>query len=130
MRALCATTLILAAGLALPAAADTTTTATGAGARVSVVSASNGGTTVIVESDRPCRTENDTTANKRSTGSSSARVDTGPAGGLSGSSSAGPNGVSVNVGGGRASAGGDDGLASANQARGGECVVVIHGPAK
>jgi hypothetical protein len=51
---------------------------------------------------------------------------------LSGSSSAGPNGVSVEVGGGHASSsvGDSDSSTTANHASSGECVVVIHGPSK
>lgn len=129
MRAMFATTLILAAGLALPAAADSTSTASGAGARVAIVSGSNGGTTIVVNSDKPCRTESRTAAENHG-GSTSTEINTG-SGGLSGSTSAGPNGVSVNVGGGRASGSvGHNGSSAdvTNQANAGECLVVIHGP--
>jgi len=128
MRAVLATSLILTAALALPAAADTTTTASGAGANVSIVSGSNGGTTIIVDSDKPCRTETRTGANS-SRGSTSARVDTG-AGGLSGSTSAGPNGITVQLGSGHgsSSASTDAGGQITNQAKAGECVIVIEGP--
>ncbi|HEX3537227.1 MAG TPA: hypothetical protein VHU15_10710 [Stellaceae bacterium] len=130
MRALFTTTLLLSATLALPAVADTTTTASGAGANVSIVSGSNGGTTIVINTDKPCRTEAKS-AGKSLPGSASARVNTNP-GGLSGSSSAGPNGVSINVGGGKASGsvGNEDSVAATNQARSGECLVVIHGPSK
>jgi hypothetical protein len=130
MRAVFTTILILAATLALPAVADTTATASGSGANVSIVSGSNGGTTIVIDSDKPCRTENQA-AGMRSSASTSARVKTTP-GGLSGSSSAGPNGVSIDVGGGHASGrvGDNDSRAATNHAGSGECVIVIHGPSK
>jgi hypothetical protein len=129
MRMISATTLILVPGLALPAAADTTTTANGAGASVAIVSGSNGGTTIVVNSDKPCRTEIRATAQNRLSGSTSSRIDTGP-GGLSGSSSAAPNGVSVDIGHGQGSfsAGNPNGIEATNQAGSGECIVVIQGP--
>ena len=130
MRTTLATAFVLAATLSLPATADTTTSASGTGASVSIVSGSNGGTTIVIDSDKPCRTETHA-ASKRSPGAASSRVDTGP-GGLSGSSSAGPNGVSVHVGGGKAgsSVGNSDSADATNHAGTGECVVLIHGPSK
>ena len=128
MRAALATSLILTAALALPAMADTTTTASGSGANVAIVSGSNGGTTIVISSDKPCRTESRTGA-RSSAGSTSSRVNMG-AGALSGSSTAGPNGTSVHIGNGSVSAGTGTGIETTNQAKSGECVVVIEGPGK
>src|SRR5436190_14401880 len=57
MRAFLATTLIAGAALCLaPAAfADSTSSTSGGGANVSIVTGDNGGTTIVVDSSKPCR---------------------------------------------------------------------------
>jgi hypothetical protein len=113
------------------AKADTVSTAAGAGASVTVVSGSDGGTTILVDSQHPCRTETarDTASlNPGShSGSNSTTVTTG-AGGLSGSSTAGGGGTTVTINPG--SGGTVTRTSSASSvAAAGECVIVIRAPA-
>ena len=134
MRALIASTLIAgAAALALiPAAfADSTSSTSGGGASVSIVTGDNGGTTIVVDSNKPCRiAQNDTTRGKPSgtrgsATSNSTTIHTGP-GGLSGSTTIGPNGPSVSMQSGSGTTSSSAG-SSSNAAGAGECVVVLHG---
>jgi hypothetical protein len=57
MRALLASTWIAGAALCLaPAAfADSTSSTSGGGANVSIVTGDNGGTTIVIDSSKPCR---------------------------------------------------------------------------
>ena len=135
MRALIARTLIAgAAALALmPAAvADSTSTTSGGGASVSIVTGDNGGTTIVVDSNKPCRvSQNDTTKGKssgtRGSGrSNSTTIHTGP-GGLSGSTTIGQNGPSVSMESGSSAMTSSNAGSSSNAAGPGECIVVLHG---
>ena len=135
MRALIARTLIAgAAALALiPVAfADSTSTTSGGGASVSIVTGDNGGTTIVVDSNKPCRVaQNDTTKGKpsstRGSGSSnSTTIHTGP-GGLSGSTTIGPNGPSVSMQSGSSGTSASSTGSAGNAAGSGECVVILHG---
>ena len=137
MRALPILAGLIVAGFITLAAADTVSSTAGAGANVTIVSGSNGGTTIVIDSEHPCRTRNDKTAAGRAHGSratassgsqsSSSSVGVG-AGGLSGTTTAGPGGTTVTIRPGR------DGTATTassdtNVAAAGECVVIIRGPA-
>src|SRR3954470_18803592 len=132
MRAFLATSLIAGAALCLaPAAfADSTSTTSGGGANVSIVTGDNGGTTIVIDSNRPCRVSQGGAAQgKGSTShsgssSNSTTINTGP-GGLSGSTTIGPNGPSVSMQSGSAHSG--TGSDSANAAKSGECIVILHG---
>lgn len=139
MRAAVAATLIIAgvAAFASPEAlADSTSTAAGAGASVSVVTGNNGGTTIIVDSDRPCRTvaadstpSHDSGPSPQHSGSSSNTTTIGSgSGGLSGTTTIGPNGpsVSMSAGGGTVTTSPSGGGTTA-RAGAGECIVVIRG---
>jgi len=133
-----AATVIVGVGLVIVAAggayADSVSSTSGGGASVSVVTGSNGGTTIVVNSDKPCRTESaktaqDTNRHSGSDRSQTTRLDTG-AGGLSGSTTIGPNGqMSVDI---HPGAGGTSTTASSgnteNKAASGECVIVVHAP--
>jgi hypothetical protein len=135
MRGLIAKTLLAGAGawlLSMPAAfADSTSSTSGGGASVSIVTGDNGGTTIVVDSNKPCRVaQNDTAKGKSSpsrgsSSSNSTTIQTGP-GGLSGSTTIGPNGPSVSIQPGGSSAGSSVSV-TANAAGPGECVVVLHG---
>ena len=59
MRAFLVLSSLLFAGSATIAAADTVSSTSGAGASVAIVSGSNGGTTIVVDSEHPCRTRNE-----------------------------------------------------------------------
>lgn len=130
MRAFLARTLIASAAIGLilapKAFADSTTSTSAGGASVSIIAGENGGTTIVIDSNKPCHVaENDTAKGKsnRSGGSSSSNsttITTGP-GGLSGSTTIGPNGPSVSM------RSGSSGSSSANAAHSGECVVILHG---
>src|SRR5579884_527644 len=120
----------LAVGLASAAAADTTSSASGAGASVSIISGSNGGTTIVVDSQHPCRTENaGTTASGSSSAPSTSTTTSIGAGSLSGSATAGAGGTSVQINPGRngtmSSVSSSQNVASAN-----ECVIIVKSPSK
>ena len=114
------------------ARADTVSTAAGAVASVTVVTGSNGGTTIVVDSRHPCGTEtgrSTASTNPGShSGSNSTSVTTG-AGGLSGSTTAGGGGttVTINPGGGGTVT---KSSSASSVAAAGECVIVIRAPAK
>src|SRR3954470_20607122 len=132
MRAFLATSLIAGAALCLTpvAFADSTSTTSGGGANVSIVTGDNGGTTIVIDSNRPCRVSQGGAAQgKGSTShsgssSNSTTINTGP-GGLSGSTTIGPNGPSVSMQSRSAHSG--TGSDSANAAKSGECIVILHG---
>src|SRR5437764_13937539 len=100
--------IAVAAGIALSASgafADSTSSTSGGGANVSIVTGDNGGTTVVIDSSKPCRVAQNETAKGKSSSSSSHSnssssnstvINTGP-GGLSGSTTIGPNGPSVSM---------------------------------
>jgi hypothetical protein len=137
MRAIMLLSGLVLAGSATLAVADSVSSTSDAGASVAIVSGSNGGTTIIVDSEHPCRTRNEKAAGAASRGShstasagshsSSSSVGIG-AGGLSGTTTAGPNGTTVTVSPG---SGGTTTTTSSgsNVAAAGECVVIIRGPA-
>src|SRR5438270_8580236 len=91
--------IAVAASIALSASgafADSTSSTSGGGANVSIVTGSNGGTTIVIDSNKPCHMTGSGSASRGSASSHSTRVETGP-GGLSGSTSIGPNGPSVSI---------------------------------
>src|ERR1051325_6787524 len=133
MRALLASTLIAGAALCLAPAvfADSTSSTSGGGANVSIVTGDNGGTTIVIDSSKPCRIAQGDAAKGKSSSSSSrssssssnsTTINTGP-GGLSGSTTIGPNGPSVSM---QSGASGATASSSANAAKPGECVVILH----
>ena len=131
MRAFLATTLIAGAAVCLaPAAfADSTSSTSGGGANVSIVTGDNGGTTIVIDSNKPCRVAQNGAAKGKAAPShsgasspNSTTINTGP-GGLSGSTSIGPNGPSVSI----QSGSGSSSTTTANAAASGECVVILHG---
>jgi hypothetical protein len=137
MRAFVILSGLVLAGSATLAVADSVTSTSGAGASVAIVGGSNGGTTVIIDSEHPCRVRSEKAEGGASRGShatasagshaSSSSVGVG-AGGLSGTTTAGPNGTTVTV------SPGSGGTATttssgSNIAAAGECVVIIRGPA-
>ena len=123
MRALVILSGLIVAGHATLAAADSVSSTSGPGASVSIVSGNNGGTTIVIDSRHPCRTESGKTAARRSSGGNSTTITSG-AGGLSGTTTAGPSGTSVTISPG---SGGSATTASSgtNVAAAGECVVII-----
>src|SRR5436309_2953374 len=131
MRAFLATTLIAGTALCLvPAAfADSTSSTSGGGANVSIVTGDNGGTTIVIDSSKPCRVAQNETATKgksasshSSSSSNSTTINTGPSG-LSGSTTIGPGGPSVSI----QSGSGSSSATTGNAAAPGECVVILHG---
>ena len=133
MRASIARTIIAGAATVLllspTAFADSATSTSAGGASVSIVTGDNGGTTIVVDSNKPCHVaQNDTakghSSSRSSSSSNSTTINTGP-GGLSGSTTIGPNGPSVSMQSG--SSGSGIVSSSANAAGAGECVIILHG---
>ena len=122
--------VLIGAGLVGGAYADTTTSTSGAGASVSIISGSNGGTTIVVNSQHPCRTENGGTSASGSSSSPSTSTSVG-AGGLSGSATAGSGGTSVHINSGALGGSTSPSVSSGqNVASANECVIIVNGPGK
>ena len=113
-------------------AAESSAVATAGGASVSVATAPDGGSTIVVNSDRPCRVVSGGEGRVVASTGSSTSIVTGQ-GGLSGSASISPNGSTVTIRPGAAMSGNSAatgaGTAGSGAAGTGECVIVINAPA-